>query len=437
MKKRKGRERRRERNKMFGLENLLKGLKNRMKDKRADKIMQNPKVILSEHDSGIIDYSLINEVAFAKLRDLSYPAFTDELLKLIEEANKKNSNSYARINVVPVKDYRTGEDFLTQKGHKIYTFEMGNPNYQDVKHKIVVEGTTHGGERIHSLTAAVIALSLAKPGDLREKVLEEAHISIIPASDPDGWHKETRAYVNMAGEETRNPVVRGMYPIGDLFGWDDTNAVFGRNSEEAKSSRIRSIEKHYMEKFGPPTLYNSLHETVMHGSHLFYGNGGVMIMVEDYFTDEERDVLDRLRYALDKSQKLGQKLRKKGSFLLDMRYMEEALKNHPSFEDTISIRNYIRSLGLRTYEDKFEQIKREFPSSEPEQSISIAESLLIDGPLFMKCGIVVAPGYYRKKAGTIGRTIETFAQSETERVAQGAAFVDGSIRKEVLRQHFK
>lgn len=424
---------------MFNLENLLMGWKNSIKDKKVDKLIKKPAIDLSVYDSGITDYSLINEVAFAKLRDLSYPAFTDELFKLIEEANKKNSNSYAHIKVVPVKDYRTGEDFLTQKGHKIYTFEMGNPNpnCQDVKHKIVVEGTTHGGERIHSLTAAVTALSLAKPGDLREKVLEKAHISIIPASDPDGWHKETRAYVNMAGEETRNPVVSGMQHIRDLFGWDDTNAVFGRNSEEAKSPRIRSIEKHYMEKFGPPTLYNSLHETVMHGSHLFYGNGGVMILLHDYFTDEEREVLDRLRYALDKTQKLGQKLRKHGSFLLDMRYMEEALKNHPSFEDTISIRNYIRSLGLRTYEDKFEQVKSEIPFSGPEQLISIAESLLTEGLFFTKCGVVVAPGYYRKKAGTIGRTIETFAQSETERVAQGAAFVDGSIRKEVLRQHFK
>lgn len=397
-------------------------------DQKIDKIVNRFKLDLSSYDSGIIDYSLINQTEINQLRGISYPEFIDRVAGIIEKNNLP-------IKLVSIKDFKNPEkDFKTEpSGYKIYTLELGNPA---ASHKIVIEGTCHGGERIHSLTCIIVAFSLCREGPLREKILNNSHISILPAADPLGWHKKTRAYVNMRGEETRNPVVVNMNHIRNLFGWSDTNSVFGRNLEEAKSERIRSIEKHFLEKFGPPTLYTSLHETVMFGSHLFYGNAGVMILMHHYFPQEVKDVLFSLHYALTTGERIEKVLRKINP-LSELKYTEEYLEYHPAFEKAKSIRNYIKRLGIRTFEDKFFRVERELPFPGPKSEVTIAESLLITGPLFVKAGIVLAPDYYEKMSGAIGYTIETFSQSESERVLQGAAFIDGTLRCEVLREYYE
>ena len=397
-------------------------------DKKIDNVVNRFKIDLSSYDSGIIDYALIDQNEINQLRGVSYPEFIDRLKKIVEK-NK------LPIKFVAIKDFKDPDrDFETDPlGYKIYTLELGNP---DATHKIVIEGTCHGGERIHSLTCAVVALSLCKEGPLREKILGSSHISILPAADPLGWHKKTRAYVNMRGEETRNPVVVDMNHIRNLFGWSDTNSVFGRNLEEAKSERIRSIEKHLLEKFGPPTLYTSLHETVMFGSHLFYGNAGIMILLHHYFPDEIKDILFSLHYALTTGEKVDKLLRKLNP-LSDLKYTEQYLEYHPAFERAKSIRNYIKKLGIRTFEDKFFRVERELPFIGPKSEVTIAESLLITGPLFVKAGIVLAPDYYEKTSGSTGYTIETFSQSESERILQAAAFIDGTLRCEVLREYYE
>jgi len=397
-------------------------------DKKIDRIIKSSKIDLSMYDSGVIDYSLINQPEINNLREIPYPEFIERVAQIIEENNLP-------IQIVPVKDFfNPKEDFKTEPlGYKIYTFELGNPSSSN---KIVIEGTCHGGERIHSLTCIIIALSLCKEGPLREKILENSHISILPAADPLGWQKKTRAYVNMRGDETRNPVVVNMQHIRNLFGWSDTNAVFGRNLEEAKSARVRAIEKHFLERFGPPTLYNSLHETVMFGSHLFYGNAGVMILIHHYFPEKVRDVIFSLRYALTRGEKLEKALRKFNP-LAELKYTEEYLECHPAFEKAKSIRNYIKKLGIRTFEDKFFRVEREFPIPGPKSEITIAESLLMTGPLYVKAGIVLAPDYYEKMSGCVGQTIETFSQSESERIIQGAAFIDGTLRCEVLGEYYE
>jgi len=396
-------------------------------DQKIDRIINRFNLDLSSYDSGVIDYSLIDQAEITRLAELSYPDFMDRLASIVEK-------NRLPIRFVPVKDFQNpDQDFKTDPlGYKIYTLEIGNPS---ASHKIVIEGTCHGGERIHSLTCVVVALSLTKEGPLREKILSNSHISILPAADPLGWQKKTRAYVNMRGEETRNPVVVNMNHIRNLFGWSDTNSVFGRSLEEAKSPRVRSIEKHFLENFGPPTLYNSLHETVMFGSHLFYGNAGVMILLHHYFPEEVRETLFSLHYALTTPEKMGKKLRKFNP-LAEVKYTEEYLEYHPAFEKAKSIRNYIKRLGIRTFEDKFFRVERELPILGPKSEVTIAESLLIAGPLFVKAGIVLAPDYYEKMSGTVGQTIETFSQSESERILQGAAFIDGTLRCEVLGEYY-
>ena len=397
-------------------------------DKKIDRIVNRFKLNLSTYDSGVIDYSLVNQPEINRLKEIPYPEFIERVAKIVQENNLP-------IKFVPVKDFDNPDrDFKTQPlGYRIYTLELGNPS---ASNKIVIEGTCHGGERIHSITCILVALSLCKEGALREKILQKSHISILPAADPLGWQKKTRAYVNMRGDETRNPVVVNMQHIRNLFGWSDANAVFGRNLEEAKSPRIRAIEKHFMEQFGPPTLYNSLHETVMFGSHLFYGNAGIMILIHHYFPEQVRDIIFSLRYALTRGEKIEKALRKFNP-LAELKYTEEYLEYHPAFEKAKSIRNYIKRMGIRTFEDKFFRVEREFSVPGPKSEITIAESLLITGPLYVKAGIVLAPDYYEKMSGCVGQTIETFSQSESERIIQGAAFIDGSLRCEVLGEYYE
>jgi len=397
-------------------------------DKKIDRIVNRFKLNLSTCDSGVIDYSLVNQPEINRLKEIPYPEFIERVAKIVQENNLP-------IKFVPVKDFDNPDrDFKTQPlGYRIYTLELGNPS---ASNKIVIEGTCHGGERIHSITCILVALSLCKEGALREKILQKSHISILPAADPLGWQKKTRAYVNMRGDETRNPVVVNMQHIRNLFGWSDANAVFGRNLEEAKSPRIRAIEKHFMEQFGPPTLYNSLHETVMFGSHLFYGNAGIMILIHHYFPEQVRDIIFSLRYALTRGEKIEKALRKFNP-LAELKYTEEYLEYHPAFEKAKSIRNYIKRMGIRTFEDKFFRVEREFSVPGPKSEITIAESLLITGPLYVKAGIVLAPDYYEKMSGCVGQTIETFSQSESERIIQGAAFIDGSLRCEVLGEYYE
>jgi len=385
------------------------------KDQQWD-IKRGLHIKLSLMDGGLLNFQLVKEKELHRV--LNYQQALDWALDLISRAGAK---------IVPITRPQSREFFRSDRGYRIYTVELGSPQSS---HKIVCEAGTHGGEaRAHFYTSVYSILGLTQSGELREKILDSAHFSFLLANDPDGFETETRAYADMSGTEMRTPPVVRLQHIPQVFNWDDINLVHGRALEEAKPERIRAIQQHYTRRFGPPTLYLSLHETVMPGSHLFYRNAGIMIIVHDYFPSYLREHLSRLIYPLSWKERLSRWVTK----ILPARdsvYIEDYLRGYPLYEELKIIRQYLEHLGLRTYEDKFLRVLQEIPRPYPEDMIPISRSIFIPSPFYVDSGIVLAPDYYVNNFGSKARTIETFSQSLSERVIQGMAFLDASFRVE-------
>ncbi|MEN3185643.1 MAG: M14 family zinc carboxypeptidase [Atribacterota bacterium] len=377
------------------------------------------------NDTGIIDYTLA--LNFEDWLDLSYEDFMERLSTTFQKY-VSHSSFEAQLTFLP----EGKSDFITPQGRKIPILEIGNRSVS--WNTLIFEATCHGGEKLHSVTLLSAFFSLLKEGKERNEVLKRAHLVFLPVLDPDGWHKGTRAYVDRSGEEVHTPVVVGMHHIRNLFGWEDTNAVFGRKNRGLRSRRVLALQEYLLRFAQNLKVYSSLHETVTLESELVYKNAGVMILVHDHFSTQEREDIARLRYPLRSLEKLECAIRKKLPFLVP-KYRSEILHHYPSLQKTVSIRNYIRKMGLETFSDKFEALFREFPFF-VERELPVCEGVYLLGPLFWKAQIALAPDFYQYHTGCVGRTIETFAQSRRERILQGLAFIDGTIRVEIKGERF-
>lgn len=322
-----------------------------------------------------------------------------------------------------------GRDFRTSGGRKIPVLELGCPEHRD--RTLVFEATCHGGEKIHSLTLFLAFLSLCQEN---AGLLEGAYGIFLPVVDPDGWHKETRAYVDRSGEEVRTPVVVNVGHIRNIFGWEDANAAFGRKTESLRGERIRAIQRYLLAQPGTIRVYSSLHETVTMESEYVYKNAGLMIFLHEHLTPEEHERLARLRYPLTLYEKAEFALRCRVKFLTP-KYRGEVLLHFPSVQKTLAIRNFVRRVGLPTFQDAFEAAFREIPFL-VERDLPIFEGIYLVGPLFRRAGIALAPDFFQYLTGCTGRTIETFAQRREIRILQGLAFVEGTLRVEVKGERF-
>ncbi|NSW75494.1 MAG: hypothetical protein HPY68_01715 [Candidatus Atribacteria bacterium] len=376
-------------------------------------------------DTGIIDYSLASN--FETWLDLSYEEFMERLVTAFQR-HAPSSPFETRFAFLP----EGSTDFITSQGRKIPILEIGNRSTS--RNTLVFEATCHGGEKLHSATLLSAFFSLLKEGKERDEILANTHLVFLPVIDPDGWHKETRAYVDRSGEEVHTPVVIGMQHIRNLFGWEDTNAVFGRKNPTLRSRRILALQDYLLQYSQNLKVYSSLHETTTLESEFVYKNAGIMLLLHDHFSPEEREEIARLRYPLRILEKLECSIRKRWPFLVP-KYRNEILNRYPSIQKTIFIRNYIRKMGLEIFPEKFEALFREFPFF-VERELPVYEGVYLLGPLFWKTGIALAPDFYQYHTGCVGRTIETFAQSRRERILQGLAFIDGTIRVEVKGEKF-
>jgi len=376
-------------------------------------------------DTGVIDYSLSS--TFDSWLDRSYEEFLEKLVNAFQKA-LPSSPFKARISFLPEGD----TDFVTPQGRKIPILEIGNA--EAPWNTLVFEATCHGGEKLHSATLLSAYFSLLKEGREREEILQNAYLVFLPVIDPDGWHKETRAYVDRSGEEVHTPVVVGMQHIRNLFGWEDTNAVFGRKTSQLRSRRILALQKYLLRFAHNLKVYSSLHETTTFASEFVYRNAGIMLLVHDHFSIRECEEIARLRYPLRGWEKLECFFRKKLS-IASPKYRSELLENHPSIRKALAIRNYIRKKGLAIFPEAFEALFRELPFF-MERELPVYEGIYLLGPLFSKAKIALAPDFYQYHTGCIGRTIETFSQSRRERILQGLAFIDGTLRVEVKGEKF-
>ncbi len=375
-------------------------------------------------DTGVIDYSLSS--AFESWLDQSYEEFLENLLITFRELSPASFE--ARLSFLP----EGNTDFLTSQGRKIPILEIGNQKAQ--WNTLIFEATCHGGEKLHSATLLSAYFSLFKEGKERSEILQNSYLVFLPVIDPDGWHKETRAYVDRSGTEVHTPVVVGMQHIRNLFGWEDTNAVFGRQALQLRSRRILALQNYLLRFAHHLKVYSSLHETTTFESELVYKNAGVMLLLHEYFSAQEREEIAHLRYPLRGLEKIECFLRRKLPFS-SPKYRSELLHHHPSIQKTLSIRNYIKKMGLEIFPETFEALFREFPFF-MEREIPVYEGIYLLGPLFWKSKIALAPDFYQHHTGCVGRTIETFSQSRRERILQGLAFIDGTLRVEVKGEKF-
>lgn len=383
------------------------------------------KVITNFLDEELINYD--SALEYLSWLDLEYSQLLEKVQQKVNEM-KWPSNLIVRMSFVEDEN----GPFLTPLGNKIPVLEIGNPSRQS--HYLVFEATCHGGERLHSATLFAAFFSLLQNSWRLRELLESSFIGFLPIVDPDGWIKETRAYVDRSGEEIHNPVVVSLRHIRNMFGWEDANAAFGRKLESIRSRRAKAIQRYVLERFNPLQVFSSLHETVMLGSELFYRNAGIMILLHDYFTQEEKDLLTRLHYPLSLFQKSEVFLRKRFAFRFP-KYREEFLLNHPFFAKALSIRNFIKKRGFAIFQDKFEAALKELPFY-VERDLPLAEGIYLPGPFFWKTGTTLTPDFFQKMTGCCGRTIETFTQSREERLMQGLAFVEATLRVEIRGECF-
>lgn len=377
-------------------------------------------------DTGIIDYTLLS--TYLDLLEGSY----EEFLETVEENSLEALSSSAFPGRFLFLPDEKGDDFCTSQGRKIPVLEVGNPKRRE--NTLVFEATCHGGEKVHSLTLFLAFLSLCQGGEERRTLLERAYCVFLPALDPDGWHKDTRAYVDHSGEEVRTPVVVNLNHIRNFFGWEDANAVFGRRTEALRGRRIRALQKYLLSQPGHIRVYSSLHETVTFESEYVYKNAGIMIFLHERFSREEHEYLARLRYPLALSEKIEYALRRRLP-LFSPKYRGEVLFRYPSVQKTLAIRNFVRKRGFSTFQEAFEAAFREIPFF-VERDLPVFEGIYLVGPIFQKAGISLAPDFYQYYTGCTGRTIETFAQRRELRILQGLAFVEGTLRVEVKGERY-
>ncbi|MCK5043904.1 hypothetical protein KAR52_02795 [Candidatus Pacearchaeota archaeon] len=401
------------------------------KDKKIDKRIEYKGKIES---SNIIDINQVNIKEVEAWSEKNYPTFTNDLLHYLENLNK-NNHGYFKNEIVPVKHFNGKEDYTELVGgekKRIYTVEIGNPNAEQ---KMVVECVKHGGERIHRVTGYMFLKSLLEqPTEKKEEILDKVRISVLPVVDPMGAHKGTRGYVNREGNETNNPVIVSMRHNQNFFGWEDANAVEGRNLQEAKGYRLRSLQNHFLNVFGPIDSYASLHETVMF-PNLVFKNQGVMFLLHHYFTDEEVQKLSSLKRMFTSKDKISRKIRKVNIFKEGTKFIEEELKYHPTFMKATSIRNRVRDLGLNVYDDKLDKALQMLGQGRMAD-ISLDESLLMLGPFYRKAGIILAPDFYVLNGVTNAMTIETFSKPEADRVKEGLGFLEAKLQVEVKDKRF-
>jgi len=201
-----------------------------------------------------------------------------------------------------------------------------------------------------------------------------------------------------------------------------------------KLNRIRSLQNHFLNEFGPIDSYASLHETVMH-PNLTFKNEGVMFLLHHYFTKGEIEKLASLKRTLSGLDNLSKKVNKLNVFRSGTKSIEEYLENHPTFEKAKSIRNRVRNLGLVIYDDKLEKALAIIGQG-MRRDISLDEGLLTLGPFYKKSGIILAPDFYVLNGVTNAMTIETFSKSEADRVKEGLGFLEAKLQVEVLGKRF-
>ncbi len=384
--------------------------------------------------SELIDMDVITQEKIEETKWIDYESFVNLATEEVEASNKLvQKEGYTEIKVLPVINMDRGDNLfylpnkrsdLPGKNLPKYSFSIGNS--KDPEIKILVVGGKHGGETrlIRPLLSGL--LEIARPGDVRYKLLEKTQILFDLSEDPCGIYNQTRGAVSRDGKGVNAPIVNaGMIStVRNPFGLSDRNSTIGRNSPESLDIMTRANQAHYLEvlKRKADWMYDA-HETCeyTHYPDLGFTYGGILFMVHLYISDTELEMLNQLDDCIGGWKKLVKFLNDRNP-LGGTKFRQEVLHHNPRMEKIISIRDRVRALGQRTMEETYERALDFIPRV--ERDIRVDNSICIGGMMFRIPEILLGPDVLAFE----GNTTESFQQDLVVRAKQTLASLEAQLQ---------
>jgi len=362
----------------------------------------------------------ITEEAAIISSSVKYGDAYDYSMELVDKANSRTSFP---IRINKVKNDDTGDTFFQNPRGQVEkcTFQIGNNS--DPQFNILFITGTHGEESRLWRAGLEALLQLAEDNFPRTALLEKGQITFDLFSDIHGFDNQSRGYSGRNGIQVNAPLITGRSHDRNPYGLGDRNSEQGRNSLEAVSVLSRSNQKHYKEVCGPLTWIGDHHETNENSQYPsnFFRYGGIMIIAHIFLSKEEQHRLNSLKRCITVTDQI----RKVISDILPfapVRYREQLLYNNPSLRKIVKIRNRIRALGERTFEDIHEKALLLFPHV--ERDFSLAESIWVGGEMFSIPGILLGPEVMAPQ----GITTESFQQDLMIRMRQTLAAMEAQLQ---------
>jgi len=371
-------------------------------------------------DNQLLFPDLISEKEALENSSITYK---DALDYTLEKIDIINTGKDPKIKINKVQNVDSKKYFFeTSSGPiKKMTFQIGNNN-NPLFNILFITGT-HGEESRLWRAGLEALLQLVQGGKGREDLLQKGQITFDLFSDIFGFDNQTRGFTGRNGIQVNSPLILGRGHDRNPMGLGDRNSEQGRNSKESMSVLSRSNHYHYKNFCGPLTWIGDHHETnenSQYPSH-FFRYGGIMIIAHLFMSKEEIHLLNNLKRALTITDQIKKFLNDLTPFA-SPKYREQILYNNPSLRKIKKIRDRIRELDQRTFEDIHEKALLLFPHV--ERDFSLEESIWIGGEMFTIPAILLGPEILAPQ----GITTETFQQDLTVRMQQTLAAMEAELQ---------
>lgn len=377
--------------------------------------MNKNRVISPLIDIGRTKLINIGRVTDEMVRKMQFASY-DETLRIIER-----ETAGTQISLDPVRNIDTGgELFPDGRGREVRKVTLRLGNATNPERTFLFIASTHGDESYNWRACLEAAVQLGSDMTPEKQELLNKNLLIFdPVSDIRGISLRTWGTIGRDGIPVNAPIIKG-WPMGfDPFGLDDRNSGQGRNSWEAIDVMSRSNQVHYL-KFTNGHRYSFLvdmHETGENRRppDFFFRYGGIMLIAEVYLSDEEWAEIKRYP---TKSRYAGIP---RLIATLTRRNREVIARRYPAIKRMIEIRDRVRALGERTFEEKYSNWEYHFDSMEREQKV--AESIYLMGDIFRNAGINLQPDILAYE----GITTESFEQDLAVRARQQLAVIESVL----------
>jgi hypothetical protein len=395
----------------------VKRLSDRHDDRYRDRIIRGY-CTGEKKVSELIDCEAIDEGQARDSYCFTYLQALHEVEKLVNASNRAGNHE---IRLCEVENVDTGNKRFQTTGGLLpkFTLTIGDGNKPVVN--ILFITATHGEESRLWRAGLEAALQLSKPGRMGGKLLSRAKITFDLFSDIDGFDNQTRGYVARDGVQVNEHLLGQRGYLG--FGLRDRASEQGSRSEEAQSVLTRSNHAHYRKVCGDLNWIGDHHETnenIASYPSLHFRYGGIMLMAHIYMTAEELHRLGVMRRCLTVSDRVRKFINDWSPLQIPL-FREQVLYNHPSLRKLRRIRNRIRELGQRTFEDGYEKVMVGYPRV--ERDFSLDESIWTGGEMYRIAGIRLGPDVLAAE----GMTTESFQQDLVVRLRQTLSAMEAQL----------